>query len=343
MNDNPLIVRYKEAVNLLNNNQLEEAATIFMDLQKDSVMAPYCHYHLAHISNRTDDPEMAYMLFYKAFEAEPNLPKVIYGENHPSYNYVFKVKMPEKSRTDCPLCSGQGTPRWCYVLPEESNYNESINPVRMWMYCEPCNHIFARDFPEKIFLHNTKPRKAIPTYFSYYSKILTSIRQYATGMSLFEIGVGACECLLAAREIGYDTFGIDVIERHVEDAKKLYKLNAETADFNEYQSDRLWDVIIMGDVLEHVNDPVRAIEKAASLLSDEGALWISTPNFESAYSAVSGHNDVMRKQQYHLNYFSRESLYNLLAQFNLAPVDYQISGHYSGSMEVIAIKESRLA
>ena len=78
------------------------------------------------------------------------------------------------------------------------------------------------------------------------------------------------------------------------------------------------------------------------LKKDDGALWISTPTFESAFSAVVGHDDVMRRQQFHLNYFSRESLYKILEQNRLAPVDYQISAHFNGSMEVTAIKESRL-
>ena len=61
-------------------------------------------------------------------------------------------------------------------------------------------------------------------------------------------------------------------------------------------------MVIMGDVLEHVSDPVRAVEKAHELLEDDGALWISTPNFESAFSLVADHDDPMRRQQYHLNY-----------------------------------------
>jgi hypothetical protein len=97
----------------------------------------------------------------------------------------------------------------------------------------------------------------------------------------------------------------------------------------------------MGDVLEHVSDPDKALAKAESLLNDNGALWISTPSFESAFSLVVGHNDAMRRQQFHLNYFSRESFYMLLERNGLIPVDYHISGHYNGSMEVIAIKESR--
>ena len=335
---------YNETIALMSSGRLDEALEAFMSLEKHVELTPLCHYRIAQISNMIGEPESAYALYYSAFTAMPNIASRLLPIDHSSYNYVFRGKKAEKENTKCPLCTGDGAPRWCYPLVEASGYNEFINPVRMWMYCEPCHHMFARDFPEKTFLHNASPRNANPAYFSYYSNILSTIRRngYSAGMTLFEVGVGASECLLAAREMGYETFGIDVIERHVEEAKNKYNLHAETADFIEFDTDRLWDVIIMGDVLEHVSDPDRALEKAEAMLNDEGALWISTPTFESAYSAVVGHNDAMRRQQYHLNYFSRESLYMLLDRNHLVPVDYQISGHFNGSMEVIAVKEARL-
>jgi len=337
---NTLMDKYADAIKQMSLGNYNDAMQLFDALKNENKgIEPFCNYQLASANNALGNPEAAYDLYYTAFQQMPNIASALYMENHPNRNYVFGGIKPEKSRTDCPLCGGQGVPHWAYSMTDAAGYNSNINPVRMWMHCKPCNHLFARNFPEKIFLQNANPRRANTGFFHYYSNILTNIKRYAPGMTLFEIGVGASECLLAAREIGYETFGIDVIERHVEDAKNLYGLNAETADFNEYQSGKQWDVIIMGDVLEHVNDPVRAIEKAAGLLGPKGALWISTPNFESAVSAVIKHDDVMRKQQYHLNYFSRESLYATLARFGLKPVDYQISGHYKGSMEVIAVKE----
>jgi 2-polyprenyl-3-methyl-5-hydroxy-6-metoxy-1,4-benzoquinol methylase len=273
----------------------------------------------------------------------PIIASRVLSKEYSAFNYVFRGKKEEKVNTICPFCGKESVAHWCYPLIESSGYNEFFNPIRMWMYCEPCNHMFAREFPEKLFLYNADPRSANHVCFKYYSDVLASIRHngFASGLSLFEVGIGACECLLAAREIGYEVFGIDVIERHVEDAKKKYGLDTETADFNEYESDRKWDIIVMGDVLEHVSDPDAALAKAESLLTEDGALWISTPTFESAFSCVVGHNDAMRRQQYHLNYFSRESLYALLEKNYLMPVDYRISGHFNGSMEVVAIKESR--
>jgi len=336
---NNLFEKFREAEKMMNENRLDEALKLFLELEKHGEFAPFCWYFIARISNMIGEPETAYNLYYQALETMPGIAGNLLPKEHTSHGYKFGGMKKEKENTKCPLCGEEGHSRWCYPLMEAGGYNAFFNPIRMWMYCKPCNHMFARHFPEKLFIYNDGARNANPDFFSYYSNILSNIRRYAAGMTLFEVGVGACECLLAAREIGYDAFGIDVIKRHVEDAKNKYGLNAEVADFNEFVSDKKWDVIIMGDVLEHVSDPVQAVAKAESLLKDDGALWISTPNFESAFSAAVGHNDAMRRQQYHLNYFSRDSLYMLLSQNGLTPVDYQISGHYNGSMEVIAVKK----
>ena len=335
---------FNKADDLIKKGAYDEASKIYIKIRRlYAELAPFCDYRLAVISNNTGDPLAAYDLYYSAFNAAPDIAAFIYGGDHPNTNYVFKGKKDEIETAACPICGNLDIrPRWCYPLTEAAGFNSFFNPIRLWMYCELCHHMVARHFPEKLFLYNDGPRSPNPTYFSYYSGILDRISRYAQGMSLFEVGIGACECLLAAQEIGFDAFGIDVIDRHVQMARDKYGLNADTADFVEFRSDRKFDIIIMGDVLEHVSDPVAAMHKANELLNDDGAIWVSTPNFDSAYSIVVGHDDPMKKQQYHLNYFSRHSYYTLLEKCGFVPVDYSISSHYRGSMEVISIKSHRV-
>ena len=334
------IEEFQNADKLLNSGDYDEAAKAYLKLrQEHTELAPFCDYRLAAVSNSTGDPMTAYDLYYRAFSAKSDLASNLYGDNHPSRGYVYKGIKKEKELDACPLCGSKDIlPRWCYPLPEASGFNSVFNPVRLWLYCEPCHHMFAKFYPEKLFIYNDNPRKPNPAFFSYYSTVLSRIAQYTPGMSLFEVGIGACECLLAAQEIGFDAFGIDVIDKHVKMARDKYGLNAETADFVEFQSDRKFDIIIMGDVIEHVSDPIIAMKKARDLLNDDGAVWVSTPNFDSAFSIAVGHDDAMKRQQYHLNYFSRDSFYKLLDMCGLMPVDYSISSHYNGSMEVIAVK-----
>ncbi|MDR2599224.1 MAG: class I SAM-dependent methyltransferase [Oscillospiraceae bacterium] len=335
-----LFEQFNRTTELIENECLEEALEILLNLKMYTEMAPFCYYRIAQISNMIGEPDEAYDLFYKALELMPDIASKVLPDDHPSLNYIFRGKKVELEIMNCTLCGGESENHWCYPLFEASGYNEHFNPIRMWRYCEKCHHIFARNFPEKPFIYADIQKKPNPRYFSYYSNILSNIRKagFTAGMSLFEVGIGAGECLLAAREIGYETYGIDVINRQVEEVKSRYGLDVETADFNEYIADREWDIIMMGDVIEHVNDPEAALAKAVDMMADDGALWISTPSFESAYSLVLGHTDAMRRETYHINYFSRQSLYELLERNYLFPVDYQISDHYAGSMEVVAKK-----
>lgn len=230
-----------------------------------------------------------------------------------------------------------------------STHVQEYNPVRVWMHCESCNHLYAEEFPEfpeqnrQTFDRTQKHSEdtAMPTkthLFPYYSELLGKLGQFTTGSELLEVGIGGCECSLVAQEMEFHVFAVDIAEANVLQAQK-YGIDAKQLDFMKFDTDKKWDVIILGDVIEHVSDPVQAMHKIYDLLDDNGVLWVSTPNFEAAFSVVAGHNDAMRREASHKNYFSRYSLFKLLEECHLIPVDYKISTHYNGSMEIIVVKE----
>ena len=94
----------------------------------------------------------------------------------------------------------------------------------------------------------------------------------------------------------------------------------------------------MGDVIEHITNPGAALDKACNLLTDEGVLWLSTPNFESAYSRTHKFDDVMWKVSNHLTYFSYRNFQKLAKQHGLQIQEYHVSKRYNGSMELILKK-----
>ncbi|MFT6842496.1 MAG: 2-polyprenyl-3-methyl-5-hydroxy-6-metoxy-1,4-benzoquinol methylase [Psychroserpens sp.] len=49
------------------------------------------------------------------------------------------------------------------------------------------------------------------------------------------------------------------------------------SDIFDYNPSKKFDFIVMGEVLEHVEDPVKLLKKLALLLSDSGKLFITTP------------------------------------------------------------------
>ncbi|MDR3092022.1 MAG: class I SAM-dependent methyltransferase [Clostridiales bacterium] len=336
----------------INDGRCGEAAAILEPLTGEG-KDTYCFacFLLAQVENARGNPRLAEELYYKAFDACPDgrAGAVFFEKTHPEY--VYKGRHDHARREDCPLCGKKAAPRWAYATPHSASYNNRHNPVRVWMHCADCNHCFAESLPETLYDVSGGGRPMqMKGYGPFHSKVLNKCLTYirevrgeaapllADGLPLLEIGIGASELLLAAREMGFDAKGLDIIPANVKQARR-FGLNAETADFMEYDDGSRYDLIIMGDVIEHVPNPIEAMKKAAGLLAEKGLLWVSTPNFENYWSLLLGHKDVMKLECGHVNYFSRESFYKLLDMCGLSPLEYAISEHYRGSMEIISVKK----
>jgi 2-polyprenyl-3-methyl-5-hydroxy-6-metoxy-1,4-benzoquinol methylase len=321
---------------LFEAGRFEEAAEIYLKLEANPEHRAVCLYNLARISNVTGDPSTAHDLYYAALYDNKHLVSLISPPNHKNHNYVFNGKHTEREYNNCPLCGKQSLPHWCYFLPSSATYIPDFNPVRVWLKCGDCNHLFAQSFPEDVT--DSYDMQTQERFFPYYEKLLKSLKSLSKGKELLEIGIGGCECALVARNMGFNVFGIDINEKLVEYAGEKHGLNAEVHDFIKFEPGKKWDIIIMGDVLEHVSDPVAAVRKVSELLADKGVFWISTPDFESEYTIKAGHVDPMRRESWHMNYFSYKSLAALLRRFGLEVKSKDISAHYNGSMEITAVK-----
>ena len=77
---------------------------------------------------------------------------------------------------------------------------------------------------------------------------------------------------------------------------------------------------------------------AYSLLNDDGVLWISKPNYNSAFNKLHKINTAMWNEPYHLTYFSKTGLENIIKKLGFEILDYRISINYNGSMEIILKK-----
>ena len=103
--------------------------------------------------------------------------------------------------------------------------------------------------------------------------------EYSRGDSLLDMpcGDGTLTSLLAANF--KKVVGLDASSQHLALAKK----NLPSAEFYEglietFEISQRFDTITMLNVLEHVVDPILVLQKAASLLSDEGILLVHVPN-----------------------------------------------------------------
>ncbi len=331
-----------QAEAFLQKGQDSEAKILYEQLLQLPDFAPVGYFRLGEILNRYHAVEESHKAHRKSFEIYPELLKKIVPKDFKHYSYVYSA--PDNISTpDCPLCSTKGTPHSCYNTATYLDFTPGFDPVRLWLHCKPCHHIFASSRPRKIGeILEATPMGTItnpdPSPLVSLGKTLKAIKALAPGPRLLEVGAGAGELTAVAQELGFEVSALEIRPDLAQLISGLFEVEVHSLDFLDFESQAQFDIICMGDVLEHFLDPVAAIEKANKLLSAEGILWISTPNFESAYCRILKDRDPMWKVCEHLNFFSRRSLGQVLTQFGFEILDYSLSTNYRGSMELTSRK-----
>lgn len=112
-----------------------------------------------------------------------------------------------------------------------------------------------------------------------YRNRLALFSKYVPKGKLLEIGCGPGHFLLHAKLDGWDVTGIEISEFAAEHARKEFKLNVITGTVDDVTiQDHSFNVIFMGDLLEHISNPKMFLAKIKNYLSDEGILFVEIPS-----------------------------------------------------------------
>ncbi len=108
---------------------------------------------------------------------------------------------------------------------------------------------------------------------------MMSILELARGDKLLDLACGdgtITELLAPQFKV---VVGVDAAERHLSEARKRVPQGQFYHSLIEdFETDERFDTIILSDLLEHVEDPVVVLKKAASLLSESGVVISHVPN-----------------------------------------------------------------
>jgi SAM-dependent methyltransferase len=116
-------------------------------------------------------------------------------------------------------------------------------------------------------------------------RVLDAIGAHAPSGRLLDIGCGHGLLLDEARTCGYEVEGLELSEQAAAHARSLgLTVHANTVD----QLDSTYNVIVLADVLEHLDDPVAAIDHCARLLEPGGVLCLVTPDPGSRTARFAG-------------------------------------------------------
>lgn len=198
--------------------------------------------------------------------------------------------------------------------------------------CNNCGHVFQsprlsdndiiKSYQNKKEFYESLPNKNNMRSLNIInSKRILMIEKFVKG-KILDIGCGFGNLLSAARQRGWETYGVEVSSHMANVAKKYGKVKESVIEKAVYPRD-FFDAITMFDVLEHVSDPQRTLKACNNILKKGGILVIQTPSSDSVYAKIRGKNwDYFGLQ--HLNYFSLNDIRSILAKngFRISKIYY---------------------
>lgn len=143
---------------------------------------------------------------------------------------------------------------------------------------------------------------------------------------VLDVGSAAGFFLKAAKDEGWDTYGVEPNEWMVKWGNKEYglKMKAGTLESAGFKKDS-FDVVTLWDVLEHVPDPKKTLKEVHGVLKKDGVVAINFPNIGSTLAKITG-----RKWWFltsvHLYYFTPETLSKMLEEVGFETI--LVKRHY---------------
>ena len=152
--------------------------------------------------------------------------------------------------------------------------------------------------------------------------VLKKIAKFKKSGKLLDIGCGPGFFLDEAKRRGWETRGADLSRWSRDYAKEHFNVEVFQGLLGDaHFPDRSFDVIVMNDVIEHLEDPKSVLREVRRILKNDGVIYISTPDIQSFLSRF------LRAKwwginKYHLFYFSKKTIEKLFDEIGFKPLRY---------------------
>lgn len=230
-----------------------------------------------------------------------------------------------KARHECPSCFSRAT---SVAYPEACDYirGEAFEVVQ----CKECALAWTSPVPNDLgpyyphFYRRYNPLVLSTLTFLYRRRVARWCRKLTKVGSALELGCGDGLMLRALRSHGWDVAGTERTEDMARFARENFGLTVYVEPQNPIPREARFNLVVMFQVLEHIEAPVEELQRVAGLLEDDGVVIVGVPNFASWQSRFGRsswlHLDVPR----HLTHFSPQSLAAVAAKAGLEirAIDY---------------------
>ncbi len=143
------------------------------------------------------------------------------------------------------------------------------------------------------------------------------------GKRVLDVGTAGGSFLAMARQAGYEPFGCEPSSWMCNFAREHYDLSLHQGTLFDAPFDKgSIDLLTAWDVLEHTPDPKAVLERAHELLSEDGILALTYPDFGSGAARLLGSRWPFLLTV-HLYYFVPDTMRELLRRTHFEPIVFR--------------------
>jgi 2-polyprenyl-3-methyl-5-hydroxy-6-metoxy-1,4-benzoquinol methylase len=170
------------------------------------------------------------------------------------------------------------------------------------------------------------------------------IAQFCKGKTVLDVGCIGQDRNYAAdnwlhekvRKIALKIDGVDILVNEINilraNGYAMYTVEELQATMNKY------DVVLMADVIEHVNDPVGFLAFYSQFLLPDGVMLITTPNANRANNFINIlFNNNYSVNPEHVFWFCPKTFAEVVQRAKLRVKDFKWASHYYTSKEIKGI------
>jgi 2-polyprenyl-3-methyl-5-hydroxy-6-metoxy-1,4-benzoquinol methylase len=206
-----------------------------------------------------------------------------------------------------------------YVTPQPcaEHLAEQVYDANYWRSSAPCTRGYGDYLGDERLYMRTFARRAqvIERWFPHSGRVL-------------DVGCAAGYFLRVLRARGWDVHGVEpssAVARAAQASLGVERIHAGTLDSASFRP-RSFDLVTLWDVLEHLPDPARALERATGWLRPGGRLVLETQDVASFAARALGRRWHHYKQPEHLHHFSPRTITGLLEGHGLRVLEIGRTG-----------------
>jgi len=215
------------------------------------------------------------------------------------------------------------------LIPSTDRFGTALSDI---VRCQVCGHMQLLQFPSDDELTHAYGDAASEDYVEEADgqratarSVLAQLERFASPGPILDLGCWTGYLLDEARSRGWEPVGIEPSAFASTFARDRLGLEVRTENLNQtVLPESHFRAAVMGDVIEHLTDPARALDRVRRTLEPNGVLCLMLPDAGSAVARRMGARwwSVLPT---HVQYFTRSSLKALLERhgFNILQVTTQ--------------------